>query len=191
MDELIEILKQFDGVGNKAAKKIFFQIMTSKSKKDKLIETINKISESYSICERCNFYKFQNKCSFCDDELRDKNFICVVSFITDAQKILESNFKGLIHVLNGEINLNKNIQPENLKIKELFARINKEVEILLALNLTFEGEVTANYIANQLKNNIKGITRIARGIPLGGVLDYMDSKTLEDAINNRKNIEKG
>ncbi|QGS51375.1 toprim domain-containing protein [Spiroplasma tabanidicola] len=190
MDEIIEILKEFEGIGSKAAKKIFFQIMTSNSKKDKLIEVINKISDNYSVCQICNFYKYKKVCQFCDDSSRDRNLICVVSYITDGQRILESNFKGLVHILNGEINLNKNLQPESLKIKELFARINKEVEILLALNLTFEGEVTANYIANQIKDNTKSVTRIARGIPLGGVLDYIDTETLEDAIKNRKALKK-
>ncbi|AOG59963.1 recombination protein RecR [Spiroplasma helicoides] len=191
MDELIELLKEFDGIGQKAAKKMFFQIMTSKLKKQKLIEVIEKISNDYEICERCFFYKYKKLCSFCDSQIRDKNLICVVSDILNAEKILNSKFKGIIHVLNGEININKNVHPEKLKIEELFARINSEVEILLALNLTFEGEVTANYIATKLKDKAKNITRIARGIPLGGVLDYMDNETLEDAIKNRKIIKKG
>ncbi|QEH61206.1 recombination protein RecR [Spiroplasma chinense] len=189
MDELIELLKQFDGIGNKAAKKIFFEIMTSKSKKDKLVETIEKISNSYKICETCYFYRFENLCKFCDDATRNQELICVVSYITDAQRILESNYRGLIHVLNGEINLNKNIHPENLKMEELFARINKDKEIILALNLTFEGEVTANYIGNKIKSSVKKVSRIARGIPLGGVIDYIDNETLENAITNRKNLK--
>ncbi|ARU90894.1 recombination protein RecR [Spiroplasma clarkii] len=91
--------------------------------------------------------------------------------------------------MNGEINLPKNIQPENLKIAQLFDRISTDMEIILALNLTFEGEVTANYLGARLKSKCKNITRIARGIPLGGVLDYIDNDTIDDAILNRKSIK--
>lgn len=189
MDEIIELLKEFEGISSKAAKGIFFEVMTSKTKKEKLIETINKISNDFSICEKCFFYKNKNICAFCDNQSRDKKIICVVSFLMDAQKIYDSNFKGLIHVLNGEINIVKNIHPENLKIPDLFARINMETEIILALNLTFEGEVTANFLATKLKNKCRSVSRIARGIPMGGVLDYIDKETIDDAIVNRKEIQ--
>lgn len=189
MNEIIEILKEFDGIGTKAAKRIFFELLTSAIKKEKLVGVINNITERFTVCEICFYYREDNFCGFCDEIKRDKNIICVVSYLSDAQKIYESNYKGLVHVLNGEINLSKNIQPDNLKIKQLFGRINTDVEIILALNLTFEGEVTANYLGTRLKNNCKNVSRIARGIPMGGVLDYIDNETLDDAIINRKNIK--
>ncbi|AHI52349.1 toprim domain-containing protein [Spiroplasma culicicola] len=190
MNEILELIKQLDGVGNKAAKKIFFELLTSSQKRETFQKVIDTISKDFKICERCYFYKKNNLCAFCDDKTREQNLICVVSYLSDAQKILDNNFKGLVHVLNGELNFNKNIKPENLKIDKLFDRINKEIEVLLALNLTFEGEVTAGYLASELKNRVKKVSRIARGIPLGGVIDYIDDETLLDAIQNRKSLKK-
>ncbi|QHX36261.1 toprim domain-containing protein [Spiroplasma sp. BIUS-1] len=188
MEKIIEELKKLDGVSKKTAEKIVFDLIINEEKLDSLSEMINKIKTTYSECDNCFFFKENNKCSFCDNQNRNKNIICVVSTKLDALKILDSSYNGMIHVLNGEINLNKNIGPEKLKMSELFVRINKGIELLLALNLTFEGEVTSNYIANKAKGIADKISRIARGIPLGGVIDYIDQETLNDAILNRKKM---
>ncbi|WP_338985112.1 toprim domain-containing protein [Spiroplasma endosymbiont of Diplazon laetatorius] len=188
MDKLIEDLKKIDGVGKKAAEKILFDLIINKDKVDSLESVLEKIRKTYSECERCFYFKENNSCAFCDNKNRNENIICVVSTKMDALKILDSSYNGMIHVLNGEINLNKNIGPETLKMSELFVRINKGIELLLALNLTFEGEVTSNYIANKAKGISEKISRIARGIPLGGVIDYIDQETLNDAILNRKKL---
>ncbi|WP_339020914.1 toprim domain-containing protein [Spiroplasma endosymbiont of Atherix ibis] len=183
------VTKKIDGIGKKVAEKIIFDLIIDKEKIDSLEEILSQIKNTYNECERCFFFKENNKCSFCDNKNRNENIICVVSTKMDAIKILDSSYNGLIHILNGEINLNKNIGPEKLKLSELFVRINKEIELLLALNLTFEGEVTSNYIANKAKNITEKISRIARGIPLGGVIDYIYQEPLNDAIANRKKLE--
>ncbi|AUM62261.1 toprim domain-containing protein [Spiroplasma monobiae] len=188
MEKMIEELKKLDGISKKTAEKIIFDLIINKEKISSLEEIIKKIKETYSECEKCFFFKENNICSFCENKNRNEKIICVVSTKLDALKILDSNYNGMIHVLNGEINLNKNIGPEKLKMSELFVRINKGIELLLALNLTFEGEVTSNYIANKAKGISEKISRIARGIPLGGVIDYIDQETLNDAIINRKKM---
>ncbi|ALD65918.1 toprim domain-containing protein [Spiroplasma cantharicola] len=189
MDKIIEELKSIDGIGKKVAEKILFDLIINKNKISSLETVINEIKKSYSECNTCFYFKENNVCTFCNNKNRNQNIICVVSTKLDAIKIAKSNYNGLIHVLNGEINLNKNIGPEKIKISELFVRISKGIELLLALNLTFEGEVTSNYIANKAKGICEKISRIARGIPLGGVLDYIDQETLNDAILNRKKLD--
>ncbi|AGR40705.1 toprim domain-containing protein [Spiroplasma taiwanense] len=186
MEKLIEYLKNINGISSKSAEKIIFDLIINKNKLLNLEEFLKKIKLDYDECGECFFYRENRTCLFCDNDQRDKKIICVVSTKIDAKKILNSNYKGIIHVLNGEINLNKNIDPEKLTLNKLFARINMDTELLLALNLTFEGEVTANFIYNKVKSNCSKISRIARGIPLGGVLDYIDQETLNDAILNRK-----
>ncbi|AGR41712.1 toprim domain-containing protein [Spiroplasma diminutum] len=188
MDKIVEELKKIDGVTKKSAEKIIFDLIINKDKIDILENILKDIKNIFNECETCFYFKENNLCTFCDNENRNRNIICVVSTKMDAIKIAESNYNGMIHVLNGEINLNKNIGPEKLKMTELFVRINKDIEMLLALNLTFEGEVTSNYIANKAKGICEKISRIARGIPLGGVLDYIDQETLNDAILNRKKL---
>ncbi|AUB31071.1 toprim domain-containing protein [Spiroplasma floricola] len=189
MEKIIEELKKINGISKKAAEKIVFDLIIDKEKINSLEELLEQIKNTYTECEKCFFFKENNKCGFCDNKNRNANIICVVSTKMDAIKILDSSYNGLIHILNGEINLNKNIGPEKLKLSELFVRINKEIELLLALNLTFEGEVTSNYIATKAKSITEKISRIARGIPLGGVIDYIDQETLNDAILNRKKLE--
>ncbi|AHB35856.1 toprim domain-containing protein [Spiroplasma apis] len=188
METLIELLKKIDGIGKKSAEKILVDLISNKESLISIDNVIKSIETDYVECERCYYFKYKNRCAFCDDSSRNKNILCVVSSVLDAQRILHSDFRGVIHVLKGEINVNKNRFPENLTLKELFVRINPEVEVLLALNLTFNGEVTSNYIANAIKSKANKVSRIARGIPLGGMLDYIDNETLNDAIKNRKKV---
>ncbi|AKU79253.1 toprim domain-containing protein [Spiroplasma turonicum] len=190
MKDLVERLKKIEGITEKTSEKIIFDLIENDNKLTLLKETLDYIEKNYKSCEVCNYYKFKNICDFCDNKTRDKNLICVVTSKKEAKKVFKSNYKGLIHVLNGEINLNKNILPESIHLPNLFARISKETEVIIATNLTFNGEVTANYILNSLKNECKKITRLARGIPFGGSLDYLDDETLTNAIENRKIIKK-
>ncbi|WP_339022774.1 toprim domain-containing protein [Spiroplasma endosymbiont of Crioceris asparagi] len=186
MQDIIEKLKSLDGITSKAAEKILFDLIINKSKLDNVNELINQIRHDYSICEICFFYKYKNKCKFCDESNRKKTLICVVSKMTDAYRILNSEFKGLIHVLGGEINVQKGITPNKLKIDELIKRIHDNIEIIMGLNYTFEGEVTFNFIVNKINNKKVKVTRFARGISSGSVINYIDEDTLNNAIKNRK-----
>ncbi|AKX33675.1 recombination protein RecR [Spiroplasma litorale] len=190
MDEVIEKLKKVEGITSKTAEKILIDIIESKEKLNIIKDVLKTIDENFDNCPICNFYTINKKCSFCDNETRNKDQICVVTSKKEANKILKSDFRGMVHVLNGEINLNKNISPELIQLPKLFARISKDMEIILATNLTFNGEVTANYIINVIKENCKKISRLARGIPFGGSLDYIDEETLINAIENRRIIKK-
>ncbi|AHI53420.1 recombination protein RecR [Spiroplasma sabaudiense Ar-1343] len=190
IEELIYNLSLNKGFSKKNSERIIFDLITSKDRIVKFKDIINYIEESLSECPICFYYTENQICEICQNSQRDKNQICVVSSISDAHTIEKSNlFKGVYHVLKGEINLNKNKTPDKLTINELLSRVNENSEVILALNSTFEGEVTANFIAGILRKKTKKITRIAKGIPFGGMLDYIDDTTLKIAIKNREKYE--
>ncbi|ASP27782.1 recombination protein RecR [Spiroplasma corruscae] len=190
MDDLLDKLKEIDGITNKIGEKFLINLIENLDKFNLLNEILQELKENYKNCEICNFYKMNNTCVFCDNNKRDQNLVCVLTSKREARKLLNSEYRGIVHILRGEINLNKNISPDTIQIDKLFARINKDTEVLLATNLTFNGEVTANYIISVIKDKCKKITRLARGIPFGGSLDYIDEETLINAIENRKIIKK-
>ncbi|PPE06677.1 recombination mediator RecR [Mesoplasma corruscae] len=154
------------------------------------IKNLDTLKTQVSMCCICNYYKIDKKCIICSDESRDQNIICVVSNQLNVDNIEKNNqYKGLYHVLDSEINLNKNVSPNDIDFESLFKRLSKSKELILALNATFEGELTANYIYHETKKLNINVTRIAKGIPMGGSLDYMDESTLIDAFKNRKKYE--
>lgn len=188
-DSLIDTIKKINGVGKKASSKIIFDLISNPEHLNSLKDMCKDIESSFSECENCFYIKIDNFCEACDGSTRNTKQICVVSQPQDVKTIIDSEFyNGVFHVIKGEININKNASPEKLKINELFDKISKGDEIILALNSTFEGEVTANYIASNIKEKDVKITRLARGIPIGGVLDYIDKETLKNALDNRKKI---
>ncbi|KAF5271432.1 hypothetical protein FQR65_LT17610 [Abscondita terminalis] len=134
--------------------------------------------------------KFNDLCESCENPNRDITKICVVSNILDAKTIIDKEvYNGTFYILNGEININSGVLPENLNVDKLFDKIKVGNELLLALNTTFEGEVTSNYIANKLQGKNIKITRLAKGMPIGGVIDYIDKETLKSAFDYRKDFK--
>lgn len=187
--EIVDELKKIEGITKKAAEKILFDLITNKEKLDKIKVIFEEIYNDFKECEKCFYYKYNNYCDSCENNIRDTKKICIVSQPQDAKKIIDSEvFDGVFHILKGEININKNQVPEKLTLRELFAKINDNDEVILALNSTFEGEVTSNYIAKSIPNKGVKITRLAKGIPVGGVLDYIDNETLKNALDNRKKM---
>ncbi|MDQ0567677.1 recombination mediator RecR [Mycoplasma yeatsii] len=186
-DQIVDIVKNNKGLTKKTTQRLLVDLLINPNNLDQLINQLNTLKQNISLCPICSYLAENNQCLVCSLSSRDQNLICVVSSILDAKNIEDINkFKGVYHILNGEIDLNKNFPPYKLNINKLLERINKNTEVILALNATYQGEVTANYL-NQLlsEKNIK-VTRIAKGIPMGGSLDYMDEFTLESAFNNRK-----
>ncbi|WP_026389430.1 recombination mediator RecR [[Acholeplasma] multilocale] len=189
-DELVEKIRRTDGLTKKSTERLLTNLISDEKTFDKFIKNLQEAKDNLGICEICGFYTVQQVCPICSDQKRNKDIICVVSTPLDA-KNLESlgKFKGVYAILGGEINLNKNLTPDKLNIEKIFARTSQSTELILALNATFEGEVTSNYIAQIAKKNNVKTSRIAKGIPMGGSLDYMDETTLESALKNRKNYE--
>lgn len=185
IEDIIFKLKGINGISTKTAEKILFDLV-SNNKIDDLMEVIAMINNDISICDKCFFIRENNVCPFCNDKGRNTSKLCVVATITDGFRISKSQYDGLIHVLGGEIDLRKNILPDSLDFDSLVKRADNFKEAILAFNYTIEGEVTANYIMKKLSTKKIKVTKLAKGMPVGNVLDYVDETTLNDAFKNRK-----
>ena len=186
--QLIEYFKKLPGVGPRQATRFVLALM-QRSKEDLtgFGESIASLKDQVKICQQCFNLADGDLCSVCKDDSRDKNLICVVEKITDAESIEKTRqFKGVYHILGGAINPTNKVLPENLTIKELKTRMSSKTEVIVATNPGAYGEATALYLEEQLKyRNIK-TTRLGRGLASGTALEYADDSTLIDALKNRK-----
>jgi len=195
LDEVIEVLQRLPGVGPKsAARMAFYLLNTSQDFNKVLSRSVGELKEKIKICKECFSVSDSEVCSICNDETRDKKQICVVERALDVIS-LESvgEYRGVYHVLGGVINPLEHSGPEDLKIEELIERIknNGVDEVILAMNLTMEGEATALYIKRKIKDLNIGeikITRIGSGLPMGADLGYADQATLNRAMEGRTTI---
>lgn len=192
VDHLIEALAKLPGIGKRSAERMAYAMLNmSKDDLDDFILAIKGIEDNIHFCSICGALSEDDKCEICKDESRDKDTILVVSYPKDVISIENSHgYKGLYHVLNGEISISKGKNVEDLNISSLLKRVEKGdiKEIILATNPTLDGETTALYIAKLLeKYNIK-ITRLAYGLQMGSNLDYTDELTLVKALEGRRNI---
>ncbi|WP_107669886.1 recombination mediator RecR [Mycoplasma leachii] len=186
-NEIVESIRTNEGLTKKTSERLLVNLLLNKDKLNEFINQLNKVSQLISTCKICGYLSENEKCLVCSLDNRNQNIICIVSTILDAKNIETANkYRGVYHILNGEINLNKNITFDKLNISSIFKRVNDNTEIILALNSTFEGELTANYLYKLLSTKNVKITRLAKGMPMGASLDYMDEFTLQSAFINRK-----
>ena len=189
--DLIESLRMLPGVGNKTAERMAFDLLNmSIEDRKKIISSLTNL-EKLKPCDECGNLTDEEKCSICKDEQRDHSLICVVHYSKDVyafEKIKEYN--GIYHVLNGFISPSKGKGVESINLTSLLNKIEKNQvkEVILATNLTIEGEMTAIYLAKILKEKNVKVTRLAHGLPMGAQLDYADEMTLFRAFSNRKEI---
>ncbi|MCG1012263.1 recombination protein RecR [Tepidanaerobacter sp. GT38] len=191
LERLIEELSRLPGIGPKTAQRLAFYILKMPEERvSSLAEAILQAKESITYCSICGNLTDVDPCSICEAPYRDKNVIMVVEDPKDVVAIEKTrDYKGLYHVLHGAISPLEGIGPDDIKIKELLARITPEVkEIILATNPNVEGEATAMYLAKLLKPLGVKVTRIAHGIPMGGDLEYADEVTLTKALEGRREI---
>ncbi len=188
---LIEEFEKMPGIGHKSAVRLAFHVMNlPKEKTDRFINAINNAKEKVHLCEKCQNLTDKPLCEICASENRDKSTICVMESPKDVTALEKTReYKGLYHVLHGAISPMDGVSPEDIKIKELIARLTPEVkEVIMATNSTVEGEATAMYIARLLKPMGINVTRIAHGIPVGGDIEYTDEVTLARAMEGRREI---
>lgn len=192
IQKLINQLTKLPGIGEKTAARLAFYLLKQPKEEIELFsKSLLELKEKIVRCSICQNIAEVNPCPICKDPNRDKSIICVVGEPLDVVALESTReYKGIYHVLGGSINPPEGIGPDQLKIKELLERIKqsegKIKEVILANNPTLEGEATAMYISRLLKPlNIK-ITRIARGLPVGGDLEYADEITLSNALKGRK-----
>lgn len=156
-----------------------------------LAEAITDVKEKVGFCSVCNNISENDPCNICDDEQRQREIICIVEEAVDLAAIEKSNnYNGLYHVLGGRISPLDGIGPDDLKIKEMLARLESGIrEVIIATNPNVEGEATALYLAKLISPLGIKITRIARGLPVGGDLEYADGMTLSRALDGRQEIQ--
>ncbi len=188
--KLIEELAKLPGIGPKTAQRLAFFILNSSPQESRgLAEAILAAKEKISYCAICSNLTDVSPCPICTDSGRDRSMICVVEQPQDVIAFEKTKeFKGLYHVLNGAISPMDGIGPEQLKIKELLGRLDGVAETVIATNPNIEGEATALYLAKLLKPLGIRVTRIARGLPVGGDLEYADELTLLKALEGRREI---
>ena len=193
MQALIDALGRLPGVGPKGAQRIAFHLLKSDSADvERLAHSITEAKALVRFCDRCFNFSDGPICRICDDDRRDGSMLCVVEESRDIIAIEKTGeFRGRYHVLLGAMNPLEGIGPEQLKIRELLARLDAEgvKEVILCTNPNTEGDVTAMYLARLLKPLGLRITRIASGLPVGGDLEYADELTLGRALEGRRVIE--
>ena len=189
---LIDELNKLPGIGPKSAARLAFYLLKSpREQTQALAEAIIEMKERIVFCSVCFNITEEDPCAICQDSGRDRTKICVVQEPLDVLAIERTNdFKGLYHVLHGALNPIGGVTPQQLKVDELLKRTdNKEVEeVILATNATTEGDATAMYINRQLARQGVRTTRIARGLPMGGDLEYADEVTLSRALEGRREM---
>lgn len=191
-ENLIEELQKLPGIGPKTAYRLAFFIL--KMEQDEalaLSKAIANLKENIRLCRICFNLSDGETCSICSDESRNHKVICVVEQPQDALSIERSGeFKGVYHVLGGALSPHEGIGPEQLKIKELVERIDREKpdEVIIATNPNVKGEMTAAYLLRILKNRVPKITQLATGIPFGGDLDFADEITIARALQSRREV---
>ncbi len=189
---LIEEFCQLPGIGPKTAERLTFHLLRAHERKSQnLGQALIVLKEKIRLCESCYNFCNLSPCEICASNFREKQIICVVEQPLDVVAIEKTHiFKGLYHVLHGVISPIDGLGPKDLKISELLYRVKnsdpKIDEIILATNLSLEGEATAQYIFNDLHPFDIKITRIAKGLPVGGNVEYADNITLSNALKGRK-----
>ena len=192
LQDLIEAFKQLPGIGIKSAQRIVFYLLKENDNKGQfLADSIQKSFQSIKECDHCRMYTEEETCGICADINRDSEIICIVETPADLIAIENtSQFKGKYFVLMGRLSPIDGIGPDELKIDLLISHLQQSNvrEVILAVSPTIEGEATVSYIASLVgSENIKS-SRIAYGVPMGGELEYVDSNTLIQALNNRNPI---
>jgi recombination protein RecR len=190
IQQVISEISRLPGYGEKTAQRLAVNLL--KMPKGEAVDLVRHLAlmlDKVHLCRECGIFTEKEICDVCSDESRDRSVICVVEESFDAFMIENTGkYNGLYHVLGGRLSPLERIGPEKLNIKSLIERIKKLniKEIIFATNPTVEGEATANYIHNFIKNYPITISRLAYGLPFGGVLENADDFTLAKALENKQ-----
>ena len=190
--KLIEHFRALPGIGNKTAVRLAYHVLDMDAEQaKKLAEAIIEAKEKIGYCNTCFNLCDQNPCVICAAEERDHSVICVVEQPQDVAAMERMrDYRGVYHVLHGALSPLEGVGPDQIRIKELLARLTNDTvkEVIMATNPNVEGEATAMYLAKLLKPMGVKVTRIAHGLPIGGDLEYADEVTLSKAMENRREI---
>lgn len=193
IERLVNEFSKLPGIGQKTASRLTFHLLKKPDLDIQMLsEAVSKLKKEVVFCSVCHNMSETDPCSICSDRNRDKTIICVVEEPLDAQALDQTgSFKGLFHILGGVISPLDGIGPEQLNVESLVNRVkNGEVkEIILATNPSLEGEATAMHIVSLIKPLGVKVTRLARGLPIGGDLEYADEITILKALEGRREYD--
>ena len=192
IEKLIQSFEKLPSIGNKTAARLAFYILNaSEEETNDFVSSIVNAKKNLKYCSKCYNISDTDPCTICGNPKRDQSSICVVEDVRDIIAMERTHeFKGVYHVLHGSISPMNGIGPEDIKIKELLARLmdGQVKEVILATNPRVEGEATAMYLSKLIKPLGVTVTRIAHGIPVGGDLEYTDEITLTKALEGRREL---
>lgn len=190
MSKLIDEFSKMPGIGPRSAQRLTFYILqSSKNEIESLVHYIREVKDNVSFCKECNNLSEKDLCSMCSDNTRDRSKICVVEGPSGVIAFEKSGvYRGLYHVLLGELSPIDGVGPEELKIDDLVKRIrdSEAEEVIIATDFTTEGETTALYLFEVLKPLKVKVSRLARGVPVGASVEYADIATLQRAFEERR-----
>ncbi|HKK28731.1 MAG TPA: recombination mediator RecR [Gemmatimonadota bacterium] len=192
IEDLITELGRLPGVGRKTAQRLAYHLLkTPPEEARRLSESIDRVVDEVKACSRCGNLSDSDPCEFCTDPRREESVVCVVEEASDITAIEKSgHYDGVYHVLGGRLSPLDGIGPDDLNIPALMSRLRDGVdEVILATNPSVEGEATATYL-HRLMADMEGVrvTRLARGLPVGGDLEYADGVTIAEAFSGRRDM---
>ena len=195
LEKLVHELSRLPGIGPKTAQRLAYHVLrTEDNYSERLSEALMRVKAEIHLCPECFNYTDRDVCKYCEDLHRQNESICVVEEPSDIMRIESSGaFRGRYHVLHGSISPLEGIGPKDLKIQELFNRIEDGLkglapqikEVILALDADLEGDTTILYITKHLQGKGLKISRIAHGVPIGSDIDFIDDRTMGRALENR------
>ena len=185
--QLIEAFSSFPGIGKKTAQRMAFHVLRSSSNiASQLSESVINMKSKIRFCSVCNGITENDPCNICSNPKRDESSICIVEQASDVYTFEKTNsYHGVYHVLGGVLSPLDGVGPDDLAIESLISRVKPGYEIVIATNPSIEGEATSLYIAKLLNEQSVKVTRLARGLPMGGDLEYLDEATLMRAMEGR------
>ena len=193
IEELVKLISKLPGLGPKSAKRIILKLINNKEELHKpMVNSMANVFKNISRCKKCGSLKSNTfNCNNCENNVKKYNRICVVETIADQWAIESSNtYQGYFHILGGTISNSNNNRKEDLLIQSLTERVTKDQieEVILATSATVEGQTTAFYIQDCLKDTKVKITKLAQGLPVGGEIENLDDGTLISAFKNRHSL---
>ena len=192
LEQLIESLRCLPGVGPRSAMRMAYYLLQRDRKgANGLALALSEALETVGHCQLCNNFSEQPVCPICTTEKRENGLLCVVEMPTDVMMLEQTqSYNGLYFVLMGRLSPLDGVGPKEIHLDKLLKRAQNGVvkEVILATNYTVEGEATAHYISELLKAKKIAVSRIARGLPMGGEIEYVDSGTLAQALMERRNV---
>ena len=187
----IEEFQKLPGIGAKSAERLVFHLLrSSRANPEALGRSLLELKQQLRICKDCQMVTVNERCDICEDRSRDATMVLVVEEPLEVVAFEKTSYRGVYHVLHGVLSPIDGMGPEQLKIRELIerAKLGTIREIIVATDPDIEGEATATYLREQLKNIIPSITRLAHGLPMGADIEFADQVTLREALAGRRSL---